>query len=180
MLNPYEIIEKFYSCETDIYRILMAHSELVRNRALDIACKKPELGADKSFLSEAAMLHDIGIFLCNAPKIKCFGTHHYVEHGFLGAEILRSLGLEKHALVCERHTGTGITKQDIVKQNLNIPPHDMLPVSIEEQIICYADKFFSKSRPEPNSVEKIKNDLARFGNERVKRFEEWQERFESF
>ena len=178
MPDPYKIIEKFYPYGTESFHILINHSELVRDKALEIACLKPEFGADKEFLSEAAMLHDIGIYLCYAPDIKCFGTHPYVEHGFLGAEILRSLGFPKHALVCERHTGTGITKQSILERNLNIPPRDMLPVSIEEQIICYADKFFSKSHSEPNDVEKIKNDLARFGVEQVKRFEKWQEKFD--
>jgi len=64
----------------------------------------------------------------------------------LGAEILKKEGLEKHALVCERHIGVGITLRDIKENNLPLPKRDMIPISIEEEIICLADKFFSKKK----------------------------------
>ena len=91
------------------------------------------------------MLHDIGIIYCDAPKIYCNGTHKYIEHGYLGAELLRREGFPKHALVAERHTGTGITIEQIEREELPIPERDYCPQSLEEKIICYADKFYSKS-----------------------------------
>ena len=51
----------------------------------------------------------------------------------------------RHALVCERHTGAGLSLKDIMDQKLPVPPREMLPVSMEEQVICFADKFFSKT-----------------------------------
>ena len=91
------------------------------------------------------MLHDIGIIYCNAPKIYCNGPHKYIEHGYLGAELLRAEGFPKHALVAERHTGTGITIEQVEREELPIPERDYCPQSLEEKIICYADKFYSKS-----------------------------------
>jgi len=42
------------------------------------------------------MFHDIGIFLCNAPSVFCFGNHNYIEHGYFGAQILVNEGFERH------------------------------------------------------------------------------------
>lgn len=179
MLDPYQIIEKYYPKDTDIYFILKIHSEQVREKALEIADKHPDLKLDKQFLSEASLLHDIGIFLCNAPRIHCKGVHLYIEHGFLGAELLRKEGLPKHALVCERHTGTGLTKEMIIKNNLPLPHKDFFPQSLEEQVICYADKFFSKTKlSEPHKVEQIRKDLARFGAYQVATFDTWRNKFD--
>jgi len=68
-----KIIEKYYTKGSDIYNILLIHSEQVRNKAVEIANKKPELKLDIDFIAEAAMLHDIGIFMCNAPVLHCPG-----------------------------------------------------------------------------------------------------------
>jgi uncharacterized protein len=177
-MNPLEIIEKYYIKNFDLYNLLVQHSKQVENKALDIIRKHPKLNADRLFVSEAAMLHDIGIFLCNAPEIFCTGTHRYVEHGYLGAKLLEHEGFPQHALVAERHTGTGITLQEIIERKLPLPHRDMQPQSIEEQIICYADKFFSKSRPEHEiSLDEIKRNLAKFGTETVEIFNLWHEKF---
>ena len=96
-------------------------------------------------MEEAAMLHDIGIFLTHAPSLGCNGPHPYLKHGHLGCKLLEKEGLPKHALVCERHVGVGITRKDVLDHKLPLPAKDMLPLSLEEKIICYADKFFSKN-----------------------------------
>ena len=177
-MNPIEIIEKYYDPKSELYNILIIHSSQVRDKALETVQKHPELGADSLFISEAAMLHDIGIFLTDAPDIECFGTHSYVEHGYLGADIIRREGYEKHALVCERHTGLGLTLEQIVKQNLPVPHREMVPVSIEEKIICYADKFFSKTKLEKElKVEKIVKKLDKYDPTQGALFLEWHELF---
>ena len=84
-MNPYDIIEKYYTPGSDLYNILVKHSEAVRDKALTLARKHPELNLDLDFIAEAAMLHDIVILETDAPGIKCFGTHRYIEHGYLGA-----------------------------------------------------------------------------------------------
>ena len=110
------------------------------------------------------MLHDIGIFLCDAPGIECFGTEPYIRHGRLGAEILRAEGYPAHARVCERHTGAGLSREDIIRQNLPLPHEDFLPQTMAEKVICYADKFYSKTRIDgEKSVEQAERSLAKFG-----------------
>lgn len=178
MIDPIELIAKYYDKDTELYRLLLLHSMQVRDKALETAARHPELGADTQFLTEASMLHDIGIYLCHAPGIFCEGTHKYIEHGYLGADILRKEGLEHHALVCERHTGSGLTLANIIKNKLPLPHRDMVPVSVEEQIICYADKFYSKSKPHKTiSPDEIVQMLANFGEEEAHRFRQWHQLF---
>ncbi len=170
------IIEKYYTKNTPLYDLLIAHSKSVAELAVKIATSHPHLGADVSFVYEAAMLHDIGIYLTKAPKIFCTGEKPYILHSLMGAEILRSEGLGKHALVCERHTGAGISAKEIEEQNLPLPKIDMIPVSIEEIIVAYADKFFSKSTPNKcKTVAEARGSLERFGDETLKRFDAWVE-----
>ena len=124
------------------------------------------------------MLHDIGIFKCDAAGIQCFGTEPYICHGRIGAELLRLEGFPRHARVCERHTGAGITKAQIIAQNLPLPQQDFLPETMEEKVICYADKFFSKTHLDrEKTIEQAEKSLSKFGEEGVLRFREWEKSF---
>ena len=173
------IIDKYYVDCPELKNILLTHSTAVRDRALHIVDAHPELGADRAFVAEAAMLHDIGIIFCNAPKIYCFGTHHYIEHGYLGAELLRKEGLPRHANVAERHTGTGLTLDEVQTNGWPIPLQDYSPRTIEEQIICYADKFYSKSHIDIElSIDKVRASVWKYGADSVKRFDAWKALFE--
>ena len=173
-MDPIAIINKYYTADSPLYHILLTHSKSVTQKALAIAEVHPELGLDQDFLYEAAMLHDIGIYLTNAPGIQCFGTEPYICHGVLGADLMRQEGYPRHALVCERHTGAGLSLAEIERQQLPVPRRDMLPVSLEEQVICFADKFFSKTRlDEEKSVEQARRSLLKFGEEGVMRFDKW-------
>lgn len=174
-----KIIDKYYPEDSQLRHILVTHSRMVASRALLIARKHPELNLDEQFLEEAAMLHDIGVFLTDAPGIQCFGTEPYILHGRLGAELLRKEGLPEIARVCERHTGTGITARQIQERCLPLPVQDFLPETLEEQVVCYADKFYSKSHLErERTVEQTAKSLEKFGSESVGRFMKWAEMFE--
>jgi uncharacterized protein len=159
------IIDKYYPADDELRRILMIHSRQVADRCLAIVAKHKELPVDVQFMEEAAMLHDIGIFRCDAPGIHCHGTEPYLRHGPIGGEILRAEGFPRHARVAERHTGTGL------------PGYE--PETLEEQIICYADKFYSKSRLDRVlTVAETAQSLEKFGHEGVLKFLAWAERFE--
>lgn len=173
------LIPQYYPQDDELRRLLLRHSRQVAQRALAIVDRHPELGADRAFVHEAAMLHDIGIFLTYAPKIHCHGTEPYLMHGRLGADIMRREGCPDIARVCERHTGTGITRQQIIERKLALPPEDFLPETIEEIIVCYADKFYSKSHPErERTVEQTAASLRPFGEEGVNKFLKWAAMFE--
>lgn len=174
MMNLIEIIHKYYLPGSELLNILLTHSESVRQKALSIVDAHPELPFDRQFVEEAAMLHDIGIFLTDAPDICCMGTHPYICHGYLGADLLRAEGFPRHALVCERHTGAGLSLEEIIRQQLPIPHRDMRPVSLEEQVVCFADKFFSKTRLEKEkTVEQARKSVAKHGEEGLARFDGW-------
>ncbi len=132
------------------------------------------MALDMAFIHEAAMLHDIGVFLCHAPEIGCYGDAPYICHGYLGADLMRREGYPRHALVCERHTGTGLSLELIRQRNLPVPHRDMRPQSLEEQLICFADKFFSKIKLNSEKpVSKIREGLAAYGNDDILRFDGW-------
>ena len=174
------IIDKYYPSENELRRILLIHSRQVADRCVKIAKHHPELKLDVEFLEEAAMLHDIGIFRCDAPGIQCFGSEPYICHGVIGGQILREEGWLRHALVCERHTGTGLSREQIEKQGLPLSLDGIYePEALEEQVVCYADKFYSKTHLErERSVVEAVQSLEKFGEKGVKRFLEWTKLFE--
>ncbi len=177
-MNPLTLIDKYYPEKNELRNILLNHSRSVADKALSLAVRHPELHLDLPFVEEAAMLHDIGIYLTDADGIYCFGSYPYICHGYLGAELVRNEGFPRHALVCERHTGAGLSVEDILKRNLPVPHHDMRPVSLEEQLICFADKFFSKTKlNQEKSIEKARKSVARYGGEGAMRFDRWCELF---
>lgn len=180
MIDYDSLLRKHTADNLDLYNLLKAHSNAVAKKALLIASRHPELGVDVDFVLEAAMLHDIGVTRCDAPSIHCFGSEPYLRHGIIGAEILREEGLPLHARVAERHTGAGITAEDIRSRSLPLPEQDYLPDTVEEKLICYADKFFSKSRrpDEAKPLEKIRTQMQAFGADTLARFDEMLTLFE--
>ena len=178
-MDIHPLILKYYPKDTPLRRLLMHHSQQVADRALRICDAHPELGLDREFLREAALIHDIGIFLTDAPGIHCQGALPYLTHGVQGAALMRKEGREDLARICERHTGTGLTVENIRTQGLPLPERDLLPETLEEQVVCYADKFYSKSHPErERTVEQTAKSLEKFGAEGVKKFLNWAEIFE--
>lgn len=172
------IIDKYYKENNALRDILLTHSRAVADKALKIAYAHSELNIDKQFVEEAAMLHDIGVFRCDAPGIECHGTEPYICHGHIGAMLLREEGFPKHACVCERHTGAGLTLDEIVSRNLPLPHRSFLPETTEEILICYADKFFSKTHPDrEKTIEQAERSLMKFGEEGLQRFREWHKLF---
>lgn len=174
-----DLIHKYYGNYPNLEEILVRHSTFVALKSLEIAHVHPEFHLDRHFLFEAAMLHDIGIIYVYAPGIYCYGTKPYICHGILGAELLRNEGLPAYARVAERHTGTGLTKEEILRQSLPLPPRDFVPETLEEKIICYADKFYSKSNlEEEKTPEQAIRSLQKFGQSCVDTFRSWMFEFE--
>lgn len=177
-MNVREILLKYYEEGSALLELLTTHSEMVARKALSLA-EHTGLGVDKEFIRDAAMLHDIGIFRCNAPSIHCTGIEPYIRHGIIGGSIMREEGCPEIANVCERHTGSGLTAKEIERQGLPLPHHDFLPVTLEEKLICYADKFYSKSgNPiEEKPFERVRASMAKFGEDSLARFDEMAEMF---
>jgi uncharacterized protein len=177
-MQPHALIDKYYDSHKQAKSILLAHSHQVAKLAIETAEHiNQHEPVDVVFIEQAALLHDIGIFLTDAPAIGCHGDKPYIAHGVLGAQLLRNENLPGYALVCERHIGVGLSVADIRKQKLPLPLRDMRPQTLEEKIIAYADLFFSKTKTGKHTVEKVRASLSRYGRHKVKIFDDWHERF---
>lgn len=178
-INYREIIDFYYPLDNELKKIYNIHAGKVTELALEMARKHPELELDLQFIEEAAMLHDLGIFLTDAPRIYCCGTEPYLCHGYLGAELLRSRGYERHARVCERHTGTGLTKEIVASNDWGLPVKDFVPETLEEQLICFADKFYSKTKylETARTFEQVVESMSRISPEAVEKVRCWAKMF---
>ena len=83
-----------------------------------------------------------------------------------------NLNLEPFARICERHTGSGLSAAEIRAGALPLPEQDFLPETPEEQLICLADKFFSKSGDmREKSLPHIRRSMLKFGQAPLARFD---------
>ena len=179
-MDPLKLLNQYYKNSPIALKILLTHSNNVTRKALRIAERVPELKPNIQFIEEAAMLHDIGIFLTYAPKIGCYGQQSYICHGYLGRELLDRHGLYQHALVCERHTGLGLSLEDIKNKNLPIPKRNMIPISVEEKIICFADKFYSKKPnrlDQEKTLKQVQDSLSKQNPNYLEKFNSWCRQF---
>lgn len=169
-----QLIQRYFAPESKAYHYYFTHVTRVTELAVQIAMQKKELNINHDFIIAGGLLHDIGIIKTNAPKIGCFGDHPYIAHTYLGREILEKEGFPDIAPICERHIGTGLSKADIIKSGFPLPHRDMLPISIEEKLICYADKFYSKSEKHlttPRTVDEIRNKVTKYGKDKLGKFD---------
>ena len=174
-----EIIDKHYPADRKVRGILLSHSRSVADEALAIAVRL-HLAIPPEEIEAAAMLHDIGIIATDAPGIDCHGKEPYLIHGAIGADMLRADGADEvYARVAERHTGAGLTADEIAASGLPFPPgRCYMPQTQLERLICYADCFYSKGgdgeRKQPGRVEAS---MAKFGPDVLKRFRIMNEEF---
>ena len=166
-----KIIDKYYPAGTRRRDIYMKHCRQVADKALEIARRKA-LPLDEDDIVTGAMLHDIGIALTDAPGIDCHGTLHYMCHCTAGADLLRREGFdERFARIAERHTGAGITADEVAASGLPVPVRDYLPETLLERLICYADKFYSKSGDmKENPLERVIDSMSKFTPATLSRF----------
>lgn len=178
-MNAVKLLEKYFTNQAAL-TVILAHSRLVSEKALQVAEYRALTDIDRQFVEEAALLHDIGVCRTVATGIGCHGTEPYIRHGIIGREILEAEGMPRHAMVCERHIGVGLTVEDIRSQRLPLPERDMSPVTLEERIICFADLFYSKKPAAAhgeNSPEQVRKNLAKFGVKKVSIFDDWLREF---
>ena len=179
-MNAGALLEKYF-INADALAIILEHSRLVAAKALRIADSLAGMAIDRQFIEEAALLHDIGVCRTASPRLGCHGDEPYIRHGIIGREILEAEGLPRHALVCERHIGVGLTVADIVNQGLPLPAREMVPVTIEERIISFADMFYSKKTGAVHvekTSDEVRKGLRKFGEEKLVIFEEWLREFD--
>lgn len=176
----FQIIHKYIPPASPTYPIYLIHCSLVANKAVTIAQKLHLSTKQQTFIEEAAMLHDIGIIQTNTPDLYCYGDLPYICHLTEGRKILEAEGLPLHAIVAETHVGVGLTKEQIAAQNLPLPPRDLKPTTLEEEIISFADLFYSKNPAKlwrEKSVKKVRESIAKRGEEQLAILDNWIARF---
>ncbi|MGD2142792.1 MAG: TIGR00295 family protein [Candidatus Bathyarchaeota archaeon] len=92
------------------------------------------LKIDLALVQAGALLHDLGR-----------SRTHGIEHGVVGGEIAKELGLpNKLVRIIERHIGGGIPAEETLA--LGLPEKDYVPESLEEKVVSYADKLIEGDR----------------------------------
>ncbi|MBW1988697.1 MAG: HDIG domain-containing protein [Deltaproteobacteria bacterium] len=178
-MNAEALLARHCPLEREHFAVLLAHSRAVARLAEGLARSLSLSPEAVAFVREAALLHDIGIHATAAPFLGCRGDQPYYRHGILGRKILESEGLPAHALVCERHIGCGITAKDVAERGLLLPRRDMVPVTTEEALVAFADKFFSKDGPAPAMKHSaaVAAEMAALGPDKAETFASWLARF---
>ena len=131
------------------------HSEKVADKALEIASKIKKTKVDINLIEIGSLLHDIG-------RTK---THGF-KHASIGGKILRERGFsDKLAKICERHILGGLDKEDA--KRFGLPKEkEYLPRTLEEKIICLADKHMAGSR-EVTIKERFNRWFQKYGKSKI-------------
>jgi len=92
-----------------------------------------------------ALLHDIG-----RSQVQT------VSHGYVGAGILEKEGVDGIVVkIVRRHVGAGISAEEALA--LGFPAGDYIPRTLEEKLVCFADKMLDgdKARPFEEEVKRF-------------------------
>ncbi len=147
---------------------MIEHAEIVRKLSMFLGrmlIKRHKINLE--ILEIGAILHDIG-------RVK---ARRVVEHGVVGAEILREHGFpEEIARIAETHIGVGISREEA--ERLNLPPKDYIPETLEERTVCYSDNlvFFDRETKKHTIkdtsvvVERFRKELGNAYAERAEKF----------
>jgi uncharacterized protein len=145
----------------EVFDLVFTHSKAVRDIALQLISAH-HIQVDRDFVLAACLLHDVGAYELYETDSTVKPGHKYVEHGIVGAKLLKQLGYdEAFCRVAERHTGVGLTKEKVKKQGLPLPPKDYVPETKEERLIAYADTFHTK-RQHFNTTKRYSDFLAKY------------------
>ncbi|MEK0307143.1 HD domain-containing protein [Bifidobacterium favimelis] len=113
----------------------------------------PDHLLDEDLTVVGALLHDMGTYLIlkddgSDGSTVTFQGERYIEHGILGYRLLLDEGVDESvAQFARNHTGVGLTRAQVEKEGLPLPPDDYIPVNQEQEVVMYADKFHSKHTP---------------------------------
>jgi uncharacterized protein len=114
--------------ETGVSEKDISHCLKVAQKALEIA-GRTGASLDMELVGRGALFHDLG-------KAKT----HAIEHGMIGAELGRTLGLPACITdIMEKHVRGGLTPGEA--RELGLPEKDYSLKSLEEKIVIYADRL---------------------------------------
>lgn len=169
--------KKYAPCDS-VYELVLTHSRIVRDIAVQLI-EKNGLDLNRELIEVGTLLHDIGVYPLFGSDGKIRDGVNYITHGTEGEVILKNEGMPRDVVrFAAHHTGVGLSKQDVIKQKLPLPVSDYLAETDEELLIMYADKFHSKTTPPYfNSYDWYREDISRFGKDKVVKFDNMAARF---
>ncbi|GAA0843485.1 HD domain-containing protein [Streptosporangium amethystogenes subsp. fukuiense] len=166
-----------YAPTREAFDLVHTHCEIVCGIAEQLLARtSSDLDAD--LVRAGSLLHDIGVYRLYDEAGR-LDHARYVRHGTLGYELLRDEGFpERICRFCSCHTGMGISRHDVRRQNLPLPAADYLAESAEEELVMYADKFHSKTDPPTFvSAASYATRVRRFGEDKAVIFKSMCEGF---
>jgi uncharacterized protein len=128
-------------------QIIIEHCQTVTKVAKVLAEEFARRGhdVDMQAVIAAAMLHDIGR-----------SKTHTIRHGVEGAQIVENEGVDRAVVeIVRKHVGAGIAPEE--SKRLGLPDFDYIPQTLEERIVCFADKMIDR-----NTVRPFDEEVRRF------------------
>jgi uncharacterized protein len=167
-----------YAASDLVFNLVYTHCEIVWKIAKNLV-QKNGISVDMELIRIGALLHDIGVYPLLDASATLRSGKTYISHGIEGEAILKAEGLpESICHIASHHTGVGLSKHDIISQNIPLPIRDYYAESEEEALIMYADKFHSKTLPPTfNSYDWYERHVARFGKDKVSTLQQLAARF---
>jgi uncharacterized protein len=135
-----------YAPTADAFELVYTHCEIVCAVAEQLLAEHPS-GLDVELVRAGSLLHDIGVYRLYDAQGQ-LDHANYIRHGVLGHALLEELGFpQRLCRFSSCHTGVGLSREDVLRQQLPLPAADYLAETDEERLVMYADKFHSKTTP---------------------------------
>lgn len=169
--------QKYAKCPL-LLELVWTHSNIIAQIVIQLFNRHTfdTSGVSLPYAVQAALVADIGVYECNGFEWlpgQPMSDRPYIQHSVVGAWILQNEGYHPEVIqVAHTHTGVGITQEDIAKYGLDLPAADYRPKSLLQQFVSYAAKFHSKS-PMFKTVADIRQNLDRYGADKVAVFDQW-------
>jgi len=119
--------------------VIIRHCATVASVASIIASALKQRGKeiDVQATVAGALLHDIG-----RSRVQT------VRHGLEGSELLEADGVDEAIVqIVRRHVGAGLSPEEA--KRLGLPGLDYIPRTLEERVVCFADKMVEGERVRP-------------------------------
>ncbi len=114
-------------CKT-VARVAMVLSEEFERRGVVVDSRAVQAGA---------LLHDIGR-----------SRTQTVRHGLEGSAVVEQEGVDRKVVeIVKKHVGAGISPEEA--KRLGLPDLDYVPRTLEERIVCFADKMVDSNKIRP-------------------------------
>jgi uncharacterized protein len=124
------VLHEKYAPTPEALDLVYTHCQIVCAIAEQLHARS---GADVDIdlVRAGSLLHDIGVYRLydDAGQLD---HANYIRHGVLGHELLLEEGFpEEIGRFASCHTGVGLSREDVIRQGLPLPPADYLADAIE-------------------------------------------------